>query len=1315
MRVSCPYCNTTYNVDSAKIPPGGANLKCAKCKNAFPVKPQAAAPAVPLPGTSGATGPAVPLPGTSGATGPAVPLPGTSGATEPAVPLPGTSGATGPAVPLPGTRGASPPVPLPGALGASLAPAVPLPGTSPTPPALAVPKPAATLPPSKWTEAVPLPGTAAAPPGLSQEPDPFADLLPGGAQGEPTSIAPAPAEPAGPSQVEPTASAADPFADLDFGTAPRPPQTAAPAGHAGGFGDVPSEVPEADFEAADPSAVSPAHGDFTQVDAGQAVSPLAPSAPLGPDPFADFGAPAPAVVADPIPFGGEEFGATAPPATAEETGAAPPPRKPVPPTLSPVAPSARARADSREFDPGSAVRKDALEADLSPAPRASAPLQDSAEGELELLDFIDDAGAAGKKVRPSSQRVQIRRKSGKVFGPFDQPTVVKMLSEGQLLGNEDVTSDGEQWAPIGSVPAFGEAIQRLMESPGSLHGASPLSAELDHGAAEPSSADVLERMRALYGNRMASIAVVDGASSQRKFLSLIPYAVGAALALAVLGTGVYLGQTPYGYFGFRWLFPSHLKQGSADYQKYVEATHALSADTFESYTQALSDAKALLAENSTAVESRSLYAQSVFYLKRRFFAGNPELAQARRYLDELELAAKDAPETVKARAGHALLTGQAAQVRPALEAALAKHAQDLELLLLLSESYSQERATGPAIEPLKKALKLEPKSAKALHALGVVRTLEKSPGWPAALELFQQALEAEPRHLSSAVEIAAILIHRLDKPEAAVSTLTRALGEEGKVLLAPNELARAHYLMGMVQSTRHQADAARKEFETALQVFPESAPARAAYGRFLLTRHEYEKALGLFEAAYKSDPKEVDYLDGLVRAMLGSSKLHTASKLIAEAPSELRGSPRLEFLLGRVADEAEKGDEAEKHYRRAAALDASYWEPSFYLGNFFLGRKRLAEAKQAFADALKKAPGVPETHVGQGDWLLAQGKVDDAKKEYLAALAIDREAPAAHFGMAQVLAAEGALDEAKQEFERTVALDPTLPQLFTRQGALLMKRSEWEAAAAVLEKAKNADAKDSTAIWQLGAVELERGRLTEAMRNLDLALGLDPSSAEAHFFKARVHSTRHENTQAVEAMKAALERGGARPDYHYWMGNILLQNNRFDEAVDQWQQAVQQKPDYTDALEALGRGYQERQAFDQAIRFYERVLKMDPARSRLLLSVADCRVGMNRYDEAIAKYKEALKADPTLVVAYFKIGRCFTEKSKLNEAIDWYQKAASSDPDAKEVWRFLGYAYKEKGRRNEAVAAFEKYLELNKDAGDVKDISNEIYDLKSEK
>ena len=58
-----------------------------------------------------------------------------------------------------------------------------------------------------------------------------------------------------------------------------------------------------------------------------------------------------------------------------------------------------------------------------------------------MLSFLDEAA---RETRPRAGRVtryHVRRRSGKVFGPFEPGVIVKMLEDGQLLGNEEVSLD----------------------------------------------------------------------------------------------------------------------------------------------------------------------------------------------------------------------------------------------------------------------------------------------------------------------------------------------------------------------------------------------------------------------------------------------------------------------------------------------------------------------------------------------------------------------------------------------------------------------------------------------------------------------------------------------------------------------------------------------------------------------------------------------------------------------------------------------------------------------------------------------------------
>ncbi|HVG61358.1 MAG TPA: zinc-ribbon domain-containing protein, partial [Hyalangium sp.] len=548
MKVSCPTCQTNYNIDDKRIPPGGAKLKCAKCQNTFPIRAPsdgvATPAAIPLPGTAAPQSAAIPLPGSAAPQSAAIPLPGSAAPQSAAIPLPGAAEPYSAAIPLPGSAASqSAAIPLPGAA-EPYSDAIPLPGAAPAPDAFGAVgggqdymwdeqestrvMPLSTLPSAAFREPLPeqAPAPAYDPYSHAPAPDPYGQAqstmgghtdqfaayeptqvaqaaipLPGGA--DPQQAMPMSEEPTGYGDAIPLPGVADPndpfalppppaaegYADPSAYTqvsaplqedpfALPPPQEdpfALPPPPAGDpLGDAYASPPptEQGFSLPEmqppPTEVAPAHA--------FAFPPPPAAGHAEPDPFAAVDLSEPAAPA-PAPDLNIDFGTPAPPAA---QASPPPPASfnvgtdfgdvsfddPPPPSASPSA------ADSLEFDPTAPAKPSAgddLEVDLS-APLPPPPTSGAADA-LEMLSFIDDAAKdSGAKAANKVKRFHVRRRSGKVFGPFEEGVIVKMLEEGQLLGNEDVSTDSDNWTPIGTVASFAAAIQKLMEGPSSKTG-----------------------------------------------------------------------------------------------------------------------------------------------------------------------------------------------------------------------------------------------------------------------------------------------------------------------------------------------------------------------------------------------------------------------------------------------------------------------------------------------------------------------------------------------------------------------------------------------------------------------------------------------------------------------------------------------------------------------------------------------------------------------------------------------------------------------------------------------------------------------------
>lgn len=1289
MRITCPTCQTVYNLDDKKIPVGGATLKCSRCQASFPVKKVSATAAtevgaVPLPGG--------PIAGGARATmafGAAVPLPGG----------PGPAAAPGP-IPLPGTQGAGP-FPLAPPAGGSGFDMPPL-DNEPTRVAVsydqvvaasggAVPLPGGSPATSDDGSPVPLPGDGSGLP--PPDADAFAAAEPPPMVGE-TDFdfdAPPPPSPQGPT---------------DFGIDGAPPEVAAPPADFGMDFDIPA--PPAPAPEPVPTEVE---GSSVTVSERLAAPPEEPGATVGHrmpgTGDIDFGdapaEPAPEAAAAPAStdpdFLDLDLGASA----KTETGPALPMEPPPAPAAEPA--TAAPGIDALEFDP--TAGKDSREADLSKLTQPA-----SAKDDLELLDFIDDAAKdvpGAKPAKKAAVRYQVRRKSGKVFGPFDEDALAKMLGAGQLLGSEDVSSDATHWVPIGSVPAFGGVIQKLMES--------PLAAPTAPGGAavsEEQKRASVERLKSIYGDRMAAVAIVEQTAGSNLVLRLkkrLPIVVALMGVLAIAGVGVYLGFTPYGFFGMRKLFPKSLKPGTPAHAKFVESRKILWGDSHAAYQKTLAAAQQTLAADEALVEARALFVQAAWALERRYRAGLGHLSRAERYLAELEVSSRDHPEVLKARAAKALAQGGDVELRPGLETAGLRAADDPEFHFLLAESHLKSRDASRAQAALDKAEKVAPNLARTAHLAAAVKGLAGDAA--AALELYQAALARDPQHLSSAIDAAVLLIAQ-DRHDEADALIATPLAGGANPLLAPSERAQAHVLRGMVLATRRKPGDAAAEFQLALKADPDSAPAKAAYGRFLLTRRDFAEASKLFRAAYQAAPTQIEYVEGLVRALVGVGNFKDAAAVLGEVSQKLPGNARVAFLNGHVAEAADKVDDIESNYLAAAKADPALVAANLALGTYYLGSRRFDDAARQLAEAVKKAPKRPEVHSALGDLAVARRDLAAAAAAYDEALKLDPGFASAHLGRGQVLFQKDDVPAARTAFETALANDPFVPGGRLKFGTLLWRVGAHAEAEKELEAARAMTPRDADTLMRLGAVQYALGKHAEALKTLDAALNLDATNADTYFYKALAHHEKHESLLAIDVMKLAVDRAPRNPEYLTQMGNILFRADRFPEAVEKWDAAVKIKPDHAPALIALAGGYSDQGEYNRAVEFYDRALKVDPKRKDVVPLIGDALFRANKFQKAIDKFNQALKADPKQAALHFKLGRAYDEMAKRDKAIQYYERARKLDPANVQALYFLGYAYKDKRRHDEAIQAFKTYLKARPDGDDRKEIDDQIYFLENE-
>ncbi|KFE63861.1 tetratricopeptide repeat protein [Hyalangium minutum] len=1397
MKVSCPTCQTNYNIDDKRIPPGGAKLKCAKCQNTFPIRPPSEGMptpvAIPLPGAAATpSSAAIPLPGAAAPQSAAIPLPGTAAPQSAAIPLPGAAAPQSAAIPLPGAAAPqSAAIPLPGAAAPAAEPfgAPPSGGSdyswdenestrvvalSSLPQAAFRDPPPAQQPPAPDystqevpgtardfdfsneqsadpfgqapdaggqadpfgsydpnAAAIPLPGTAAPQQdyALPQAQDAFALDGPAGDPNDPFALPPPPASPdaqsdyqlSAPPQEDPFALPPPPSgAEQDPFALPPPPSGAEqdlfalpPPGDPQMDAAPPSSTAFTLPEAQDPSLeMAPPHA--------FAFPPPSEPAPSEPDPFAvDLSDPLPP---PPEPDLGLDFNAPPAPAAA----AAPAPAS-APVNIGtdfgdigfgdPLPPAGPPAADSLEFDPtapSGPAPGDDLEVDLS-APLPPPPAAGTTDG-LEMLSFIDDAAKdSTAKAGAKAKRFHVRRRSGKVFGPFEEGVIVKMLEEGQLLGNEDVSTDSDNWTPIGTVASFAAAIQKLMEGPASKTGLPAVApsgepAKAEQAAPAASPAANLDRVAQLYEGRMANIAVVDRSGAYEKWRKRMPMLIGSGAALLVLMIGGSFGFTKYGVFGHRKLFPPTVKEGSPAAAEVAKARTALTQDTFVSYREAR-DLTARVLATKEYPEVRATWCQAIYYLQRRYAAADTkDFSRCQESREALELLGIKNVEVVKAFAGYALTRRQADEMLETLKDAYSReaNAQDLELAFLLAETQALKRQDKEATATLNKILQIDKNSAKAQHMLG---NLHRDAGRAEeAVKAYEAALLADPAHVISAVELAAVeLLLVKGDPAKGLEAVEKALDEKALATLGPAEIARAKSLKGVALAGQFKFKEAEAELKDAMEKDPSSSFIKAQLARALRANRDYARALPLYEALAKEDPSTIEYTEGYISSLLTLGKMADAVKAVKAANERFTNDARIALLFARIDDARDQTTDAEGHYQRALKADPKLFEANLYLGRFYLRLRRNAEARAQLEQAAQKAPEDAGVRAGMGELALTENKLDVAQQEFEKSAQLNPSLAEAYLGLSRVALLNGELEKANQNSSKALELDPyLLKDGRLQRGTVLWRLGKLDDAVAELEKAKEEDPRSVSIPITLGAVLYEKADYPNAEKNLSLALTREPSNHEALYYLARVKTKRSEYSGAIEQMKLAVDKAPSRPDYHYALGEIYKKDERFAEAIEEWKKTLELDPKNADAYEALGHVYLETGKIEDAIKSLEQALVVDPKRKRVLGGIGDAIFSAGRWDEAIRRYEKALKEAPELTYVFYKIGRCWSEKEQHGKAIDWYKKAIAAEPKNPDAYYYLGFSYKDRFKKKDAAAAFRKYLELKPTAEDKNEIEDEI-------
>ena len=335
-----------------------------------------------------------------------------------------------------------------------------------------------------------------------------------------------------------------------------------------------------------------------------------------------------------------------------------------------------------------------------------------------------------------------------------------------------------------------------------------------------------------------------------------------------------------------------------------------------------------------------------------------------------------------------------------------------------------------------------PDNANALVLMGNV--LERHGEAVKALELFQKAIELDPKRTSVYESIGWYYLHK-GQYEEAIKHWRKALAINPDLPGMHNNIARA--LMGLGRQT-----AAIEELEKDIRISPRAGTSHFLLGQLYLKGKEYEKAREHYEKAIAIEPNHTNAYYGLFTlssrlkdTVKARGYMATFRKLKAEDMKVLKdrnnafddlikmrqGAAETFMRAGQIYGTRKDVKKVEQLLNRAVALDPNNTECLNRLAYLHVTTNRIPEALRLYRKIGEMDPKDSFCHLNIGLLSARMKQFADAEKAFLKVIELAPNVSNGYRELAQLYLTTGSKrPQARTLAEKAVALEPVAVNYF---------------------------------------------------------------------------------------------------------------------------------------------------------------------------------------------------------------------------------------------------------------------------------------------
>jgi tetratricopeptide (TPR) repeat protein len=597
-----------------------------------------------------------------------------------------------------------------------------------------------------------------------------------------------------------------------------------------------------------------------------------------------------------------------------------------------------------------------------------------------------------------------------------------------------------------------------------------------------------------------------------------------------------------------------------------------------------------------------------------------------------------------------LLSNKPAKAREQAEIVLVSSPQNTEGLILRGRSLINEQRYQEGAAELKKAIELDPKSMRAYIELARAYLFSKDPD--AAEAALKQALAIEPRSIEVLVALGdfRVTTGKLDQAEAIYK---QALD------LAPENEEMYLRLAGFYQRFNKLTEA-----ETTLQKLatlkPQDERPEILLGDFYTWLVQPDKAFASYQRATEINPGSTIARDKLISHYLDTGKSSDAEAKVKEILGKNSRDLMGRFFDARIRLVKGHADEAISLLQGLVKDEPQFALAHHFLGVAFLQKRNTAQARGAFAEAVKLNPILPESRIA----------------------------------LARIYLVEGSADLAIEQAQTAIQLNPRDVQAAVIVGDAYLLKGDIAKGKQVFEAIAQALPKEPIGPYRLGLVANAEKNDGKALAYFEEALKRKPTAIEPLAQLAALKTAQGKSNEARERVTKQIEATPNNPLLYNLLGQLWMMAKDAGQAEVVFKKAIELDNSLLSAYMNLAQVYYQAGKTDQAVKEYETVLAKDPTvitAHMLLGMIHDIR---KESDKAQVEYEQALKLNPRFAPAANNLAWLQSEHGgNLDVALSYAQTAREQQPNDPHIADTLGWIYYKKNAYLLALSLLKESVE----------------------